>query len=442
MIESIRKTILPYFGANQPVTCQGCVIIKFGIRMTTNNCYKCDRECVFKEDKEKNLFGFPCDMCCRVVCEKCNKMMAGEVRVIPRSSRSLVHLCSECIIDFKQLPKLLKQIPNMSQDIKDLKSKLEKLDQKNTLQDINKKFNGLEEQVNLVNEAVRDIKSKCINHCDPQMENDDVNLKRKEISAVLDEKINFQSEMIYKKMDSVVEAIKSTNKELVGIILDSNSHSDAATRSKQQGNSTNDNTALPNVQAIQADVLASLKGDTSKPYSISEVGKRPGKKSSSGSLMEAQLNKMNEFINLDKDPNNQNKNELKSGQNILKSSKAIIRGTNTEKLTITAAEQKKWFYVGNLNKETNMEGLKKHLELFNVSVIECKKLSRNSTYSTSFKVAVRPMDAQAILSDKIWPESVVVKPFIFNRKSHNFNNGYRREYKGNFRHRREMNYRQ
>ncbi|CAH2006767.1 unnamed protein product [Acanthoscelides obtectus] len=70
------------------------------------------------EDREKiRTFGYPCDLCNRVICEKCNSLQAQEIRVIPSSNRTLVYTCPECKPLFKESLQAFKQIQSLQQEI-------------------------------------------------------------------------------------------------------------------------------------------------------------------------------------------------------------------------------------------------------------------------------------------------------------------------------------
>lgn len=94
--------------------------------MSDQNCYKCIKPCVLREEKNK-LFGFPCDFCKKVICSECTGALAGEIRIIPSPSRTTLFLCPSCKELIKTLPDTQKKVNKAEQQGIETAKNLEKL---------------------------------------------------------------------------------------------------------------------------------------------------------------------------------------------------------------------------------------------------------------------------------------------------------------------------
>lgn len=78
-----------------------------------------------KEEKTQ-LFGFPCDICQRVVCATCSKVSASEVRVLILKARSLQHFCPDCIQStFRNIAEMSQRLSNCEKEIKRYRAKVD-----------------------------------------------------------------------------------------------------------------------------------------------------------------------------------------------------------------------------------------------------------------------------------------------------------------------------
>lgn len=335
-------------------------------------CYKCNSECVFKEDKQR-LFGFPCDVCCRVICQECNKTQAQEVRVIPSQSRTLIHMCPECLKDFQQLPKKLKQLESYKTELDTLRDKIGKMEATIIKSGIDNRVKSLEmEMKSLKNTEI----TKSGNKMTSPNESTSVN---QEIYHDFKDHLRNQQEQIALKLDSVVDAIKNTNVELVKTFLSKNEELVKTAQSKDNTN--------PRV-FTQSQVSQAIND------SLTHINLVTRNKSS-------------------KAPSN------------------VISGKNTNSFNITAAKSCKWFYVGNLSSECTVDLLKSHLVDIGLSPMSCEKLKSKQDHKSSFKIAIPTEQESMILNSNEWPMDVIVKPFVFkpdrqynSTGPRNFHRGY------------------
>lgn len=84
-------------------------------------CTKCSKECVFKENKT-DIFGFPCDICKKVICRDCANLSATEIRVLVQTTkRMLPFLCEECLSLIREVPQLKIQVTQLQLEVRELK---------------------------------------------------------------------------------------------------------------------------------------------------------------------------------------------------------------------------------------------------------------------------------------------------------------------------------
>ena len=58
-----------------------------------------------------------------------------------------------------------------------------------------------------------------------------------------------------------------------------------------------------------------------------------------------------------------------------------------------------------------------------VHVVDIKRLSADDRYVHSFKVVIYRKQAEKVMEEDFWPEDVGCRPFVFQRKTINHNNG-------------------
>lgn len=75
-------------------------------------CHKCHNECVFRDTKNE-LFGYPCDICKKIVCKNCCNISASEIRVILMVSRIMPFVCQSCRDNLFNLPNIVKRINDL-----------------------------------------------------------------------------------------------------------------------------------------------------------------------------------------------------------------------------------------------------------------------------------------------------------------------------------------
>lgn len=82
--------------------------------MASNNgvCHKCQNECVFRDTKNE-LFGYPCDICKKIVCKNCCNISASEIRVVLMVSRIMPFVCQSCRDNLFNLPNIVKRIDDL-----------------------------------------------------------------------------------------------------------------------------------------------------------------------------------------------------------------------------------------------------------------------------------------------------------------------------------------
>lgn len=346
-------------------------------------CFKCASDCVFKEDKVK-LFGFPCDLCSRVICQECNKIMAQEIRVIPSGSRSLVHLCPECLVEFRQLPKFLKQIPNIQQELNECMSKLNKLDMQVSSPENSE-----------IMAKVKKLESHLKKLCD-KVDNAPKPILQLPVIENIEQQLKNQSSDISRKLDSVVEAIKDTNNELIHMLF-----------------TPNNNNNISSVASAKQSEASKAAQNFSVPANFTTNG--------------VHLNPPESVYCSGRDPNSNNVQRsiphglgLSAGSTLQDGNR--IRGSkNGDAGGLVAAEKREWFHLSNLKGNTTAEQITAYLKGHNIATYDCEKINVNNSHSASFKLSISPNNKLQILDSALWPTDVIVKPFIFNRG----NGGYK-----------------
>lgn len=96
--------------------------------MGTLECYKCKKECYFKDTVRtkdcKETFGGPCDYCHEIFCEECSGVSSTEIRALINKKRIVMHYCEECRVAVKNA---LHDVPVIQQQLKEVISELKSL---------------------------------------------------------------------------------------------------------------------------------------------------------------------------------------------------------------------------------------------------------------------------------------------------------------------------
>ncbi|KAG5871201.1 hypothetical protein JTB14_019297 [Gonioctena quinquepunctata] len=99
----------------------------------TGTCFLCRGSCIFKESKTET-FGYPCDLCKRVICKNCSNISATEIRVVQMTARIMPFFCTDCRENILKLPDLVKRVSDMEVEIhnntSDMKGKLLAVEQR------------------------------------------------------------------------------------------------------------------------------------------------------------------------------------------------------------------------------------------------------------------------------------------------------------------------
>ena len=96
-----------------------------------------------------------------------------------------------------------------------------------------------------------------------------------------------------------------------------------------------------------------------------------------------------------------------------KRNKILIKGTNDKLSAISAAQERKWIYVGNIGSECTMEMVRSHMEANRINVLSCEKLPTKQDHISSFKISIPAHHRENAFNSEIWPRDVIVKPFVF-----------------------------
>ena len=145
-------------------------------------------------------------------------------------------------------------------------------------------------------------------------------------------------------------------------------------------------------------------------------------------LMVAQTtNKLEKIINLESDKlDNQNPSQINQAINsaiLIKLNEKTTRELPENSNNKSAAELRKWCYVGNLHSKTTKEALEDHFKALNIDQTTCEKLPSKNEFQTGFKASVLPEDIDTLINPEHWPVGAVIKPFWF-QKTHNRNYQY------------------
>lgn len=403
----------------------------------SGKCCKCKLMCFFKEDKEKqNLFGYPCDICSRVHCQNCMGSQAQEVRVIPSPTRTLFYLCSDCFMIIKKIPKQIKHFETEIDKFKtDIDSRLRSVPQcsnaSNSIEELIARIAKLEAELN----RLKDVSVTPPSISPPEkaaVETAEVqNMGQFELATKIESTLESVVDTIAVKLDSIVEAIKLTNKELVtsmhlvpnvGII-------DSAVGNGNVNKQSNLIQSNDVAHAVNIALVNTMEQGRSSPDDTGTQNLIAPKKN------QGVRSKVIQGTQSVKKPNCQHQKITPNITNI------AIKGTDDSLEGLTAAEEYQWYYVNNLSKDTSTNCITEYLKHKSIEVLLCEKLERNNQLTSSFKIAIKPQQVESFCDSSIWPVNVTVKPFIFNNryKLH----GYRRNAatdKQNFYQRRRKQY--
>ena len=120
------------------------------------------------------------------------------------------------------------------------------------------------------------------------------------------------------------------------------------------------------------------------------------------------LVKLNEKPTRELPENSNNKNKWHKNH--------VVKGSSPSITNLSAAELRKWYYVGNLHSKTTKEALEDHFKALKMDQTTCEK----NKFQTGFKVSVLPEDIDTLINPEHWPVGAVIKPFWF-QKTHNRN---------------------
>lgn len=350
-----------------------------------NKCYKCETVCSFKEDRSGlNIFGYPCDLCGRTICQNCNKTQAQEIRVIPSSTRSMLHVCQECMSDIRNLPTFLKEVKALKESVSSLRAQVSKMDCSLKSKPINDKL----DKIPLIEKEIRDIK-QTINSKDAR-DSVSQNLAPKgDASKVIRDHLDSQNEQISRKLDAVVEAIKDTNAELVRSLTMNQSTSNLELiRLPSNGQVVTSGQSTTRMNRVNA--------SSSQFIPIpSKVSQKACKSGNTGSTME-----------VDQRPSAGTQN--KTGN----SSKPLIIGTGKDCALISAGERRQWLYLGRCDPNTNENDVINYISNnLEITDVKCFPLDRNDDVC-SFKIGVKESLIKGLLEPGLWPEGTAVKEFL------------------------------
>lgn len=407
------------------------------------NCFKCKNECTLKEEKG-NLFGYPCDFCRNMVCSSCAGTSASEVRVLILKTRSLFHLCPECRENiFKNILELNQKVSFLEEELKKVKRNGPDFMEKRvkSIEDVVKEIKLANQDDKLVDlkKKIKNIEEKVAKTASKNVEASQYESLEGTVTKVLKETLKYHTKEVSDQIKTLSSCVRDENAKVIRLI----------SSSMGEANTQHTN-AEPNINNVDPGIVNSQTGATIGHENLvvpSSSGRTEGKSQGktnivsktdiSAALLEVQSrNKLNSIIHIEDD------NESLHGVSHPQSSKTLsiaeartskdaVRGSGTKDFLIAAAEERKWYFVNNLDVNTKEEQLRQHLTHFKISVLSCEKIKKNG-HSTSFKIAVKPSDENVILNEKIWPKSVTVRPFIFNWDLNSGRDG-RRDYQSNFR---------
>ncbi|XP_050312962.1 uncharacterized protein LOC126748003 [Anthonomus grandis grandis] len=249
----------------------------------------------------------------------------------------------------------------------------------NPIMEINKKIEEMEQDIEYLKTKppMLVLSSETVTEVDEISENSKQG-RDDDLLTTINGALKDQSEQIAIKLDGIVQAIKSTNKELVEFLTQNITKSSPVTKTPLQEkkllNITNANPAkeLMQTRPTIANGISASSSATINQTSIS--------------------------------------NQIQS----------MVKGTGRV-LDITAAAERKWYYVGNLHPDCTEERLKDHLIKNDIDLSSCEKLNSQFDHKVAFKISFEPQLEKLVLNSDLWPLNVVVKPFSFRPMGRRFN---------------------
>lgn len=94
----------------------------------TGTCSTCLQICVFKEPKNSTeVFGYPCDLCKKILCRKCSGISTTELRAIVMNSRVMPYICKFCLPKLQEALQLANRVTALETEIAEVKSNTQKV---------------------------------------------------------------------------------------------------------------------------------------------------------------------------------------------------------------------------------------------------------------------------------------------------------------------------
>ena len=96
----------------------------------------------------------------------------------------------------------------------------------------------------------------------------------------------------------------------------------------------------------------------------------------------------------------------------------MATAASSSKITASrSSADKTWtVYIGRLNKDTDEDNLKEHLEDMDIKVVEIRKLQATQPWqakSSAFRVTIAHKCKDAIMSADVWPDNVEVRDWFY-----------------------------
>lgn len=377
-------------------------------------CYKCDELCIQKEDKS-SLFGFPCDICQRLVCKNCTGLMASEIRVVPSASRVLLHVCPDCRGYPSMVPKLLKRIDFLESEIKLVQKELE-----NQRESWAREVEEIKRSLNVDPDRGVPDEQTSANKPSLIMSSGDSTATLPEFITGLKEEIlqglNTQTATIESHLSRVVVNIMSANKDLVRLLTD--------------GEATNVDQGI--LQKINREQVARPSENTLVAKSSISAGTKTYKASLKPPIKLKAANipvrNVNRNVNKNGTPSTQQPRSLLPNTNSRlesaspSASERMIIGTGTVNGPFSAGERRQWIYLGRCDPTTTENNITDYMnQQLGISDVKCFILDRNEDV-VSFKIGVKESLLRGLLEPNLWPTGTAVKEFREFRTRRPLNN--------------------
>lgn len=197
------------------------------------NCIKCGLKCVINgKPKDNEVLGFPCDYCRKILCKNCADITTTEARCVALSQRVLLFYCPDCIVSIQEIPKLKGDLKTLQAEVDKLKEFFHQTTQVPTYAEILSNFKtetkAIKDDINNLEIKFAKSKSNDSNqelntNLDKQAEVEptiyEIQEREKRAANILifgvkEEKIDNAEERIELQKKSVVNIIKSVNKDV------------------------------------------------------------------------------------------------------------------------------------------------------------------------------------------------------------------------------------